>query len=152
MKTLLTVIRFLTLAGLTTLVMTLVVSPSPVHAARATTFIALVNAGQEVPPGTGTGAGIAYLTLGSDDKLCVSFTFGGLTGTLAAAHVHGPATPGVNADILFPLPTANPINTCVGPLDKAQKKDLRKGLLYLNVHSSVAPGGEIRGQIEPIQK
>lgn len=43
-------------------------------------------------------------------------------------------------------------NTYVGPLDNDQKKDLRKGLLSLNVHSSVAPGGEIRGQIEPIRR
>lgn len=152
MKTLSTVIRSLTLAGLTTLGMTLAVSPSPVHADQATTFIALLNAGQEVPAGTSTGAGIAYMTLGSDNKLCVALTFGGLVGTLAAAHVHGPAVPGVNAAVLFPLPTANPINTCVGPLDKAQKKDLRRGLYYLNVHSSTAPGGEIRGQIEPIDR
>lgn len=152
MKTVSTIVRSLTLAGLTTLGMTLAVSPSPAQAAHATTFIALANAGQEVPAGNGTGAGVAYLTLGSDDKLCVAFTFGGLTGTLAAAHVHGPAAPGVDGPVLFPLPTTNPINTCVGPLDKDQKKDLRRGLYYLNVHSSTAPGGEIRGQIEPIRK
>ena len=156
MKTLLTVIRSLTLAGLVTLVVMLTMSPSPVHAAKATTFIALLNSGQEVPAGTSTAAGIAYLTLGSDDRLCVSLTYGGLVGTPVAAHVHGPdAAPGVNAPILFPFPGTplpNPINTCVGPLDKDQKKDLRKGLLYLNVHSSAVLAGEIRGQIEPIHK
>ena len=152
MKPLLTVIRSLTLAGLVTLVVMLSMSPSPVHAAKATTFIALLNSGQEVPVGTSTGAGIAYLTLGSDDRLCVSLSFGGLSSALAAAHVHGPAAPGVSAGVLFPLPTTNPINTCVGPLDSDQKKDLRKGLYYLNVHSADLPAGEIRGQIEPIRK
>jgi hypothetical protein len=152
MKTLLTVMRSLTLAGLITLVVMLTLSPSPVHAAKATTFIALLNSGQEVPVGTSIGAGIAYMTLGSDDKLCVSLSFGGLSSTLVAAHVHGPAAPGVSAAVLFPLPTTNPINTCVGPLDKDQKKDLRGGLYYLNVHSVDLPAGEIRGQIEPIRK
>lgn len=153
MKTLLIVIRSLTFVGLVTLAVMLTMSPAPAYAAKATTFIALLNSGQEVPAGTSTAAGVAYLTLGSDDMLCVSLTFGGLVGTLAAAHVHGPAAaPGVNAPILFPFPTSNPINTCVGPLDNAQRKDLRKGLLYLNVHSSVVPAGEIRGQIEPIRK
>ena len=152
MKKLLTVVRSLTLASLTALAMTLAVSPSPVHAAQATTFIALLNSGQESLSATSTAAGIAYMVLGSDDKLCVALSFGGLVGTLAAAHVHGPAAPGVDAGVLFPLPTTSHINTCVGPLDKNQKKDLRKGLFYLNVHSSVAPAGEIRGQIEPIRR
>jgi hypothetical protein len=146
MKPLLTVTRSLTLAGLVTLVVMLTMSPSPVHAAKATTFIALLNSGQEVPVGTSTGAGIAYLTLGSDDRLCVSLSFGGLSSALAAAHVHGPAAPGVNADVLFPLPTTNPINTCVGPLDNDQKKDLRRGLFYLNVHSAVCLRGKFGGR------
>ena len=146
-------VRILTLTSVTALAVRLILGAAHVHAAKAITFIALLNSGQKVPAGTSTAAGIAYLTLGSDDRLCVSLTFGGLTGTLAAAHVHGPAAaPGVNAPILFPFPTSNPINTCVGPLDNAQKKDLRKGLLYLNVHSSVVPAGEIRGQIEPIDR
>lgn len=152
MKRLLTGIRSLTLIGLITLAVMLTIQPSSAHAAKATTFIALLNAGQEVPVGTSTAAGVAYMTLGSDDRLCVALTFGGLGSTLAAAHVHGPAAPGVDAAILFPLPTANPSNTCVGPLNTDQKRDLRRGLLYLNVHSANLPGGEIRGQIEPIRK
>jgi CHRD domain len=153
MKSLWTSVRILTLTSVTALSVMLILGSAPVHAAKATTFIALLNAGQEVPSGTSTAAGVAYLILGSDDMLCVALTFGGLTGTLTGAHIHGPdAAPRVNADILFPFPTSNPINTCVGPLNNAQKKDLRKGLLYLNVHSSVVPAGEIRGQIEPIRK
>jgi hypothetical protein len=152
MKTLVTAIRPLTLVSLITLVVTMTMSPLPAHAAKATTFIALLNSGQEVPVGTSSAAGIAYMTLGSDDRLCVSLSFGGLGSALAAAHVHGPAAPGVNADVLFPLPTTSPINTCVGPLDNDQRKDLRRGRFYLNVHSADLPGGEIRGQIEPIRK
>lgn len=152
MKALSTVVRSLTLVGLITLVVMPTLHPSFAHAAKATTFIALLNSGQEVPVGTSTAAGIAYMTFGSDDRLCVSLTFGGLGSALAAAHVHGPAAPGVNAPVLFPLPTSNPSNTCVGPLDTDQKRNLRRGLLYLNVHSANLPGGEIRGQIEPIRK
>jgi hypothetical protein len=35
----------------------------------------------------------------------------------------------------------------VGPLTAAQEADLNAGLNYVNVHTSVFPGGEIRGQI-----
>lgn len=152
MTSLWTSVRVLTFVSLTAFAMTFLLGTPPVHAAKATTFIALLNSGQEVPVGTSTAAGIAYLTLGDDDRLCVSLSFGGLGSTLAAAHVHGPAVPGVSAPILFPFSTTNPINECVGPLNNDQKKDLRRGLLYLNVHSVNLPAGEIRGQIEPIRR
>ena len=35
----------------------------------------------------------------------------------------------------------------VGPLTKKQKKDLLRGLFYINVHTANNPPGEIRGQV-----
>ncbi len=129
-------------------------TPVPATAAsKATDFTANLNAGQEVPAGTGNGMGVAYLNIDGQGRLCVSLSVQGLEGQIVAAHIHGPAAPGVSTDIIFDLkPKGSPINICVGPPDSSQLKDLRKGLWYLNVHTSEVGGGEIRGQILPIKK
>ena len=50
---------------------------------------------------------------------------------------------------LTPVP-GDPKNGCVGPFASgALKKELKKGLMYLNVHTTQFPNGEIRGQIIP---
>ncbi len=77
-----------------------------------------------------------------------------------AAHFHGPASAGVNAAVLFhisplgagpspgaPSPVGSPKTGCVGPLDKQERKALRDGLFYINIHSNAVPSGEIRGQV-----
>lgn len=128
-------------------------TPVPAVAAKATDFMANLNAGQEVPAGTGNGMGVAYLNIDGQGRLCVSLSVQGLEGQIVAAHIHGPATPGVNAAILFDLkPNGSPINICIGPPTSDQLKDLRKGLWYLNVHTSEVAGGEVRGQIMPVRK
>jgi len=128
-------------------------SALPVGAASTKTFIALMNGGQETPPTTSDALGVAFLTFDEATKmLCYSISFTTLTSAEAAAHVHGPATPGQSAAVLFPLTPVpgNPKNGCVGPLTSgALKKELKKGLMYLNVHTTQFPNGEIRGQIIP---
>lgn len=117
-------------------------APAPKH------FIALLGGAQETPPSPSTGFGMAHLTFDEPSKmLCVTLTYGDLSAPETAAHIHGPALPGVPAGILFALPPGNPKNACVGPFDKAAKANLFKNLLYVNVHSLAFPAGEIRGQI-----
>jgi len=36
-------------------------------------------------------------------------------------------------------------------LPKANKKDLKHGMTYVNVHTAKFPGGEIRGQVIPVK-
>ena len=80
--------------------------------------------------------------------LCFSISYSGLSGADTAAHIHGPGLPGVSAGIIFTLPgTASPRNGCVGPLDGTQKGELFHKELYVNVHTALNPGDEIRGQI-----
>lgn len=130
-----------------------VLAASPAFAAGSSNYIALLNAGQEVPSNSSTGFGVAFITFDkTTGMLCPSVTTSGLTGTETAAHIHGPAAVGVNAAVLFALPTGNPKAGCVGPLDKDQAKALKKSELYINVHSTLFPGGEIRGQIVPSAK
>ena len=128
-------------------------SAFPASAASTKIFTALLNGGQETPPTTSDALGVAFLTFDEKTKnLCYSISFTRLTSTEVAAHVHGPAAPGVSAAILFPLTPVpgNPKNGCVGPLATGViKKALKKGELYLNVHTAQNPNGEIRGQIIP---
>lgn len=120
---------------------------------KATDFLANLNAGQEVPKGTSNGAGVAYLNIDGQGQLCVALTVSGLDGQIVAAHIHGPADPGVNGPVIFDLkPNGSPINICVGPPTDAQLKDLRAGKWYLNVHTSEVAAGEVRGQILPVKK
>src|SRR5439155_24947443 len=62
-----------------------------------------------------------------------------------AAHIHGPGAPGVSAPILFPLTNGNLSDVLIS-LTPTDVGNLKNGLLYINVHSSNFPGGEIRGQ------
>ena len=124
----------------------------PASAASTKTFTALLNGGQETPPTTSDAFGVAFLTFDEKTKmLCYSISFSRLSSNEIAAHVHGPAAPTVSANVVFaltPVP-GNPKNGCVGPFSGALKKDLKKGQLYLNIHTNQNPNGEIRGQIIP---
>ena len=140
---------FVTLASVLTLGATVV----PVHAGSTKTFIALLNSGQEVPSNGSNAFGVAHLLFDRmDDLLCYSISYNALVGAELAAHFHGPASADMNAPVLFPIPEAgSPKNGCVGPLTSKQRKDLEKGLFYINVHSMSEPGGEIRGQVLQIK-
>lgn len=80
----------------------------------------------------------------------------GFLATATASHIHGPAVPGINAPVLFPftgLPaaTSGSIHEQVISITGPQIADLKAGLYYFNIHNSVFPGGEIRGQILPVR-
>ena len=135
--------------------------------ARADTLVAyqsLLNGAQEAPAASSPSQGLAFVTYNKTSKmLCYSLSFSPLAGTELAAHIHGPAQPGpctteaCNGAVLFdvtggsgPSPVGNPKVGCVGPLTKGDLKNLNKGLLYVNIHTTAFPLGEIRGQIYPI--
>jgi hypothetical protein len=78
--------------------------------------------------------------------------FGGLTAPATIAHIHGPAGAGTNASVLFPFTgvpsaTSGAIPEQSFAISPTQLGYLQNGLLYMNVHNSVYPGGELRGQI-----
>jgi len=97
-------------------------------------------------PATGFGT---FLLNDTEDQLTINLDFSGLLAPETAAHIHGPAGPGVNAGILIPLPLGTFINFIV-PITPVQAGFLKSGLTYVNVHTTLFPGGEIRGQIEPV--
>lgn len=111
-------------------------------------FVANLNGAQEVPPTGSQATGTATLLLSPDETTArVSLNFTGLSSTQTAAHIHGPATPGVNASVLFPLPDGQFSDFQI-ELTTAQAQDLKNGLLYVNVHSGNFINGEIRGQFQ----
>ena len=97
------------------------------------------------------GDGSAFMTY-DDASGLLSWTvnYRGLTSPANAAHIHGPAAPGVVAAIVVPFTlTASPI-TGSATITPAQAADMLAGLWYVNIHSNNFPGGEIRGQISLI--
>ena len=130
-------------------------SASPEKAQQRSTFIAVLNGGQEVPAKNSKAFGVAFVTFnGATQEICfsISYTESLLTSAETAAHFHASAPPGVNASIIIPLALGSPKNGCLTPhpaLTHQQIADLFAGLWYINVHTSVNPGGEIRGQLLP---
>jgi hypothetical protein len=107
---------------------------------------------QEVPAvttdATGTLSG-SYNT--SSNTLNYTINWTGLSGIAAAAHFHGPAATGVNADVLLPLTiTVNAMDgTATGTVTIADSVEtaLLDGKVYYNIHTAANPDGEIRGQV-----
>ena len=76
-------------------------------------------------------------------------SYAGLSSPENAAHIHGFAGPGTPAGVVFTLPAGNPK---VGTWNYAegQEASILGGLCYVNIHTNNNPGGEIRGQIVPL--
>ena len=117
--------------------------------AALVTFSATLDGAQSGTASLGTGVGTATL----DDVtgvMTINGTFTGLTGISSNAHVHGLAAPGVSAGILVPLTfTAASSGTFsgMGTLTAPNIAGAIAGQTYINIHSTVAGGGEIRGQL-----
>jgi CHRD domain len=119
------------------------------------------------PPANTTAAGIdtvttfAITTLSFDDsfgsfgRLTVNISYSGLDGNSTAAHVHNGAI-GVNGGVSIgsalshPSANSGAITGTYTPADLAAKNLLFSGGNYVNLHSSVYAGGELRGQLTPI--
>ena len=84
-----------------------------------------------------------------------------LLGDWTNAHIHGPVavqfpSPNTGAGVRVGLPHTPGSSTMTGSftgsavLSAADGASLLNNLLYLNIHSTFAPGGEIRGQLVPV--
>ncbi|MCC7435207.1 MAG: CHRD domain-containing protein [Methanoregulaceae archaeon] len=118
------------------------------------TLSGLMDGSQEVPPNASPGFGSFTGTL--DDvtgAITLTGSFSGLLAPAVAAHIHGPALPGVNGPVILPLTVSNATSGTVtgnGVFTPAQVANLLSGLNYVNIHTSTFPGGEIRGQITAV--
>ena len=121
----------------------------------AVEFAAQVEGSQEVPPKTGEGAGFGLFTLNhSGDSLRYHIGVTGLSGPMSAAHFHN-APAGVNGGVVRNLTFAGDFSTGVWTSSDAQALtpalavELLASNIYVNVHTALNPGGEVRGQVLP---
>ncbi|MDY7108929.1 MAG: PQQ-dependent sugar dehydrogenase [Planctomycetota bacterium] len=112
-------------------------------------FRITLDGSQVVPPvdTSGSGSGTATLDLGTN-MFSWEISFSDLEGTQTAAHFHGAAPYCANAGVQVPLTTGSPV---MGSeiLTVQQAEDVLAGLWYVNIHTDLHPGGEIRGQVMP---
>jgi hypothetical protein len=116
---------------------------------------------------TGSGGeisgGISFDTVAGTLTFAIGYGssagFTDLTGPAAAMHIHGTAGAGTNAPVLislapFHFPAVNPskggviIGSVAYPTN--QVTNLFAGLHYVNIHTAINPGGEIRAQLIPL--
>jgi len=116
-------------------------------------FVSVINAGQEVPPTASKSFGNGFYTFDTQTKsfcYAISYDEALLLAAETDAHIHGPASPGVDGVIVFGLALGSPKQGCMA-LDAASEMALKRGQLYVNVHTAANTGGEIRGQIIPVK-
>jgi len=157
-----------------------VVTGSSAHAA-VVSYSATLNGASESPPNGSAGIGAAQVDIDAvANTMRVRVTFGNLTGTSTASHIHAPtAVAGTGtAGVATTTPTfaAFPLGVTSGAYDMtldmtqassynpvfvtanggttasaevALFQSIADGTAYLNIHSTVFPGGEIRGFLIP---
>ena len=124
--------------------MSLVALAAVVFAANPVMVGAKLDAMQDHAKSNGKGTFAATIT---GTKLTWKLTFKGLTGPASAAHIHVGAK-GKSGNVLIalcgPCKSGQSGTTRITAM---QRRDVEKGLTYVNVHTAKYPNGEIRGQI-----
>ncbi len=113
-------------------------------------FVANLDGGQEVPPTISVAKGVASFLISEDmTSMTVHGVFSQLTGPITGCHIHT-GLQGTNGGVFVNFTndvTGNQLRaTATLPADFMEKALGKE--LYLNVHTAVNPGGEIRGQLE----
>ncbi len=98
------------------------------------------------PPAGGGGTGMVTY----DDvtnTLSWNISFSNLSGPAVAAHFHGPAVPATDAGIQVTIGDLSSPSVGSQAITEAQEAQLLGGDWYINYHTSMCGGGEIRGQV-----
>ena len=107
----------------------------------------------EVPPVQSAGTGTAAVNVDTATKgVSWRVDYSGLSGPLAAAHIHCGAPAGGNAGVAVPLGAAPNLGSPLqgtATMTDAQLQQLQSGQCYVNLHTEANKGGEIRGQLAP---
>ena len=111
-----------------------------------TIFKAELKGSGEVPANPSTATGTSTLTYNSATKTFTDVTsYTGLTPSMG--HIHKAAA-GTNGPVVFPfIDLKSPITLNSPTLTDDQVDALFKDSMYVNLHTTKYPGGEIRGQL-----
>lgn len=124
----------------------------------------VLSGAQETPAVPSAALGSMNVFYSKKTKtLSYTVTWSGLTGPVAAMHIHGLAPTGFAAPVVQNIITASngittpsatrfPANgtfsaTLLVDEVVVKENDLLNGMYYVNIHTATYPGGEIRGQI-----
>ena len=121
--------------------------------AATLSWTAILDQAQEVPtPVAVSGAsGSGFGTIDTvSGLLSWTISWAGLSGLAGGAHFHAPAAPGSTAGVAVNVGNISgltPPTTGSAILAPFQVTAFVDGLYYINVHTALNPGGEIRGQV-----
>lgn len=114
-----------------------------------TGLVANLTGSQQVPAvmTSATGLGVFILSQ-SQDKLKFRVVYAGLSGPVTGAHFHM-GVPGGTGPVVVSLLTYVSGNVLEGEIvpTAAFLTSLTQGQIYINIHTTANPGGEIRGQV-----
>jgi len=105
----------------------------------------------ENPPNASPGYGAGTVVMNNaQTQITYYIPFASLLAPRIASHIHGPASPTMNASVIIPL-----IGTAAtsGSLSGVAACTARQAAImlhdssYVNIHTSPYPGGEIRGNL-----
>ncbi len=117
---------------------------------------ATLDQDQEIPAPTPVpgASGFANLTYDTHDNLLNwNILFSGLSDDPVAAHFHGPAAPGATAGVQVNIGDISGLTSPMmgsATLTDTQEAGLLSDLWYINIHTSLNPAGEIRGQVNVV--
>jgi hypothetical protein len=113
-----------------------------------------LSSAQEVPSNASTGTGRAIaVAFPGNTHAAVSANWSGMSSSVSAGHVHGPAPAGMNAnppifDLMPPNGVAGSVVHRIWEMG-ANATGFANNLMYVNIHTATNPGGEIRAQLLP---
>lgn len=116
-------------------------------------FEFVIDGLQETPPVNTPGSGFGIVEFDDVTRLLTwTITFQDLLGPVTAAHFHGPAPFGIPAGVRVDIGAISGLaSPMVGSttVSAAFGGELLDGLWYVNIHTTIHPAGEIRGQVVP---
>ncbi len=116
-------------------------------------FYADLSAAEQAATTISDGVGRADFAIDrATMTLSWTVTYKDLTSQATAAHVHGPQRVGTNAGVQVDLAPNGMTLPLKGSavLTDAQLEYLLSGRMYVNVHTTKNPTGELRGQIQRV--
>jgi len=128
-------------------------SPSAAAPPGPVLFYTFLSPDEESATTSSPGSGRADFSLDRKTlRLSWKVSYGHLTSPLTSAAVHGPQRLGTNAGVQIDLAPGSRSSPLVGSsvLTDAQLEYLLAGRMYVNLHTTRYPDGELRGQIQRV--